>query len=74
MTFSATPIVPQTSCPSEESISTRVVALRAVRLVEDPDLEVDELDVRQVRVDRVDRERSALSSALTGPLPSAVRT
>ena len=48
--------------------------LRAVRLVEDPDLEVHELDVGQVRVDSVIAARSALSSALTGPLPSAVRT
>jgi hypothetical protein len=43
-----------------------------VGLVEDADLVVDELDLLEVRVDRADRQRSAASSALTGPLPSAV--
>ena len=74
MTFSATPIEPHTSWPSEASISTRVTALGALRLVEDADLEVDELDVAQVRVDLADRVAQRASSALTGPLPSAVRT
>ena len=75
MTFSATPIVPHTSVPSEASISTRVVAPVPVRLVEDADLEVHELDVAPgAGGSRSSASRSARSSALTGPLPSAVRT
>ena len=53
--FSETPIEPHTSCPSEASISTRVTAPVPLRLVEDAHLEVDELDVAQVRVDLADR-------------------
>ncbi len=54
MTFSPTPIVPQTSFPSEASISTRVMAPVAVALVEDADLVVHELDLAEVRVDHRD--------------------
>ena len=53
--FSETPIEPHTSWPSEASISTRVTAPVPLALVEDPDLEVDELDVPQVRVQLADR-------------------
>ena len=74
MTFSDTPIEPQTSWPSEASSSTRVTAPVPFRLVEDAHFEVDQLDVVEVRVDLRDRRAQRVSSALTGPLPSAVRT
>ena len=50
MMFSETPIAPHVSCPSQASSSTRVTAPVPLRLVEDADLEVDELDVAQVRI------------------------
>ena len=55
MTFSETPIEPQTSWPSEASMQHARRRAGAVRLVEDADLVVDELDVGQVRVDLADR-------------------
>ena len=73
MMFSDTPIEPHTSSPSEASSSTRVTAPGALRLVEDPDLEVDEVDVRQMRVDLDERvaqrtvERVHGAVALGGP-------
>ena len=75
MTFSCTPIEPHDVLAVggvEQHAGDRAGALR---LVEDAHLEVHELDVAQVRVDLGDRRRAArASSALTGPLPSAVRT
>ena len=55
MMFSDTPIAPQVSVPSLASSSTRVTAPVPLRLVEDAHLEVDELDVAQVRVALADR-------------------
>ena len=60
MMFSDTPIVPQVSWPSLASSSTRVTAPVPLRLVEDADLEVDELDVAQVRVALADRDAQRL--------------
>ena len=55
MMFSETPIVPHSRSPSEESSRTRVTALGAVGLVEDPHLVVGQLDLGEVRVAVGDR-------------------
>ena len=74
MTFSATPIEPHVSLAVARVDEHAVIAPVPFGLVEDAHLVVDELDVAQVRVGSTIAERSAASSALTGPLPSAVRT
>ena len=74
ITFSETPIVPHTSCPSEASISTRVIApvpfvssrMRTLKLT-------SSMSRRCGWISPI-ASRSAASSACTGPLPSAVRT
>ena len=74
MTFSETPIEPHTSWPSEASSSTRVTAsvpfvssrMRTLKLTSPVSSSSGWLSPIA--------ERSALSSAWTGPLPSPVRT
>ena len=74
MMFSDTPIEPQTSPPSEESRSTRVIApvplrssrMRTLKLTSSMSLRCGWISAMAAR--------SARSSACTGPLPSAVRT
>ena len=71
MTFSLTPIAPHDSCPSVVSSSTRVTAsvpfassrMRTLKFVSSTSGQV-----------APSAWRSAWSSALTGPLPSAVQT
>ena len=75
MMFSETPIVPQLACAVGRVEQHPRDRAGALVLVEDPHLVVAQLDVGEVRVELAGSpSRSALSSALTGPLPSAVRT
>ena len=54
MTFSDTPMVVHVRSPSVESIRTRVTAPVPLAGVEHPDLEVGQMDVGQLGVDRAD--------------------
>ena len=54
MMFSDTPMVVQVRSPSVESMSTRVTAAGPLAGVEHPDLEVGEVDVGQLGIDRAD--------------------
>ena len=71
MMFSRAAIEPSSVAGVEQHPRDRRGALA---FVEDAHLEVDQLDVPQVLVALTDGQRSALSSAWTGPFPSAVRT
>ena len=55
MTFSDTPIAPHTASPSDASMQHPRHRAGPLRLVEDAHLEVDEVDVAQVRMDLTDR-------------------
>ena len=68
MMFSDTPIAPQLSMPSLASSSTRVTAPVPLRLVEDAHLEVDQLDVAQVRVALADRLAQRLVERVHRPV------
>ena len=75
MTSSPTPIVPPVSVPSEALMQHAGLGAGALGLVQDAHLVVDERDVpagagRSPTI----AARRASSSALTGPLPSAVCT
>ena len=73
MMFSLTPIVVQLRSPLVESTSTRVTAPVPLCGVEHPHLVVGEVHRgRAPGSGRRARSRSAVSSAFTGPLPSAV--
>ena len=74
MMFSDTPIVVQVRSPSVVSTSTRVTAPGPPPGVEHADPVVGEVDPRQRGKWPPMALRSAASSALTGPFPSAVAT
>src|SRR5207302_11492121 len=74
MMFSDTPIEPQTSSPSEASSSTRVTAPVPFVSSRMRTLKFTRSMSRRCGWISTSASRSARPSALTGPLPSAVRT
>ena len=72
--LSLTPTVPHSAVPSLDSISTRVRAAVPLVRIDDAHLVVGQLDVvRAAGSSGPSAARSAASSALTGPSPSATR-
>ncbi len=74
MTFSCTPVEPQTSVPSEASMNTRVTASVPCVSSRMRTLKFTSSTLARCGWTCTIAARSAASSALTGPLPSAVVT
>jgi len=74
ITFVETPMAPHSCSPSDESSRTRVIASLALAPSRMRTLKFTSLIVSSSGYTRASAPRSALSSALTGPLPSAVNT